>query len=72
MELINTKRLLDVHPINRARAGIDQVLYLAVSAAFEYIYEAHQVTVYIGVWVGYGVTHTGLGSKVASSLRSSQ
>ena len=53
-------RNLRIHPINRTRRGVNQMLDAVVPTRFEHVQKAHDVALQVGVRVRDAVAHAGL------------
>src|SRR5690625_1926822 len=63
-----TKRDFLVHAINRAGTGVNQVLYLVVTASFKNGHGSHKITVNVGKRVFQGIAHPSLGRQMNYTL----
>ena len=67
--VIRTKGHLLVAAIDRRRTGIDKMLHGIVTASLQDVIEPYDVRLDIGVRIGDGITHPGLGSQVHHHCR---
>ena len=66
---MNRKGQLRIGAIYRAARSIRQMPHPGLPTAFEEMQEAHEITLDIGMRVGEGVAHPGLGREMDHPLR---
>ena len=63
------ERHRSVHPIDRATACVNEVPYLVVTAAFQNVGKAHDVTVDVCVGILQRITHARLCSEIDHGIK---